>query len=580
MIASACASPVNVVQSEITDNAADSGAGLYVMHLAQANITHTLLASNAAQYYGGAIMANAQTRVRLTSCRLESNTAGQQSGAMHLADQAVAKVVSCRCISNRAKQGGFLAMTESARADIASTDLVGNNASALGGAVYAQNSSVLTMTGCNISGDGRASDVNGGAIYLDHMASANLTSCHISDLVGLNGAGLVVYGSSRLQVTNCTARNLTASQWGGGLAVAGAGKVLWVGGSIVNCHAESGGVANVWGNASATFANTIMENDTAGYGGAVSVEGPAMAEFIGCSITRCAASEAAGALFVQDQAHAHLTKCTVSKCSAVNAGAVGAIGNGSVYLEHCRVLHNTAKVRGGAVSVDEYAQLHAVKTVIFGNSAATGGGIAAGSYSYVTLSQCLLYGNNAMQGGGMGVGGNASLRMAQSAVLGNRASIAGGGVYFEGGNYVLSQVVASVHDNKAPLVPDTVIFPNKLTAIGAGSLIDNFVSRLGADDGILNVTLLASGPEGVACPGMDVAAALVESDAKLYVLATQKTANDGKVHMRIKLRRPPDMWLWHTIQCCAAEVYICCSKVAAAARPQQCHRSQLTHCLN
>jgi hypothetical protein len=294
-------------------------------------------------------------------------------------------------------------------------------------------------------------------------------------------------------------------------------------------------VADVWGNASVTFDNTILENNSAAFGGALISEGSAIVRFTRCSVRRCAANDAGGAIAMQDQALVNMTRCIISKCSAgnLNGGAISAIDNGSIYLEHCRLQHNTAKVRGGAIAVDDHAHLHAVKTSILDNSAISGGGVTGFGGSYVTLSQCLLFGNSARQGGGMTVGGNSTLRMSKTEVAGNSASIAGGGIYFEGGEYVLSQVLASVHNNKAPLVGDTVILPDKLTAIGTASFVDNFVSRLGADDGMLNVTLLASGRQGVPCPGMDVMAALVEHDDKLYVLTTQKTGNDGKVQMRL-----------------------------------------------
>lgn len=138
----------------------------------------------------------------------------------------------------------------------------------------------------------------------------------------------------------------------------------------------------------------------------------------------------------------------------------------------------------------------------------------------------------------MALGGNATLRMVSSKVLGNVATIAGGGLHIEGGNYDMSQISSSVHNNKAPLVADVVMIPKKIAVINSSSL-DNFVSRLGADDGILNVTILASGQRGVACPGLDVAAAILERGGEVYVLTTQKTGSDGKVHMRVKLRRPP-----------------------------------------
>jgi hypothetical protein len=316
-----------------------------------------------------------------------------------------------------------------------------------------------------------------------------------------------------------------------------------------------GGVSNIWGNATISFTNTIIVNaSSAGDGGALLVENAATANFTGCAITGCFAAVSGGAIAVRHQGQARLARCLLSNCAAVDAGTIDATNNASVILEQCQLQHNTASRVGGAVAVHAAAQLNAAETRFLHNAASIGGAISVSDTATVdgiyiadtttrgpllTLFDCVVYANKAQHGGGIALGGTAALQMSNTTVSGNIAGMSGGGVHLSSNGFNPSQLRASVVDNKAPLGANVDVMPVKLIA-NSSTTISGFVSRLGGDEGILNVSLQALGPHDLPAAGMDVVAIIVFARTnKFDTLSNGQTDDSGFAHLKVKLRKPP-----------------------------------------
>jgi predicted outer membrane repeat protein len=534
-----------------SNRAGDDGGGVYISDAVRADLNQTILQGNAAGKYGGGVTAHESAKLALRHCHIANNTAKRTAGALDLSDQTSATVVACECSGNTANKGGFMDLTETASASITDTNLFNNTATSLGGAIYAEDTTAVDIKHSNVTGDGRATATDGAAVNVDHHARVNLTSCTISNFRADQGAGLVVFNSSTVRAENCTLANLTATNYGAGLTVSGSSTAIWLGGRFVNVSAPAGGVASVWGNASFTAHHTAVMNASsssadasgasAGGGGAFILEGSARTRFTSCTFHDCVSKLSGGAFVVKDKAHAHFTDCTFSRCKAAKAaGAIGILDNATVVVQQCRLQHNTAAAYGGAVALEATARFEAFRTSIVNNSAAAGGGgITGNNQVHINLTQCVFYANSGLEGGAIYLDGNASLRMPGTHVVGNQARIAAGGVFIDSSNFVPEQLTpAMVHGNKAPLVANVAVTPTKLISIN-DTLVSGFVSRLGADDGLVNVTLKATGPHNQPAEGYDVMALVNGSDKTVSVLDTRKTGRDGKVRLPLKLRRSP-----------------------------------------
>jgi hypothetical protein len=105
--------------------------------------------------------------------------------------------------------------------------------------------------------------------------------------------------------------------------------------------------------------------------------------------------------------------------------------------------------------------------------------------------------NVANRGGGGWLQANATLRLHSTRIYNNTALSFGGGVMLSGGRFSLAELRASVQNNKAPLVgKDVTAIPTTITNLN-NNTIEGFVSRLGTDAGLLDVTFRITGVQGL-----------------------------------------------------------------------------------
>jgi hypothetical protein len=116
----------------------------------------------------------------------------------------------------------------------------------------------------------------------------------------------------------------------------------------------------------------------------------------------------------------------------------------------------------------------------------------------------------------------------------NTAVSFGGGVMLGSNGFSLAQLQASARGNKAPHVnKDVSVLPTAISNTN-NNTIEGFVSRLGTDAGLLNVTLRVTGVQGLPAERSAVYAML---DG--LVVAKANTGPDGMLTMHVKLRKPP-----------------------------------------
>ena len=240
-----------------------------------------------------------------------------------------------------------------------------------GGAVYASAGETgecnLTLTNCKFTGNRNEDSKTGASISLVN-AAANITDCYFANNFARNGSAInMAAGRGAVAVENCTfEQNETFNTSG---AIQNGGKVA----EFKNCTFKKN-KAGSWGGgafhsngegANTTFTNCVFEENTAPYGGAISLEA-ATATFNGCTFTKNTATQpvttgengntipnVGGAIILRnDAAVCTLNDCTVSENQAVtgSGGAIVSTKNGAkIYINGGSYTANRSYYHGGCI---------------------------------------------------------------------------------------------------------------------------------------------------------------------------------------------------------------------------------------
>ena len=139
------------------------------------------------------------------------------------------------------------------------------------------------------------------------------------------------------------------------------------------------------------------------------------------------------------------------------------------------------------------ARLVASECIIVDNVAeGSGGGMCAIQDASFSLQGCFVSRNVASEGGALYLGDNAALGLQATQVENNSAHSLGGVIMLAGGYFAVAELYASVGNNTAPFGGDVIVSPTTISNVN-NDTVEGFVSRLGTDAGLLNVTLRTTG---------------------------------------------------------------------------------------
>jgi hypothetical protein len=570
----------HVVNSRFLANSASGMAGaIWLFGGATCNLTGCTVAHNTAQNGGALGIAGegsgdvAGSRIHVRNSTMQSNSARGDGGVITGRERAAAAFFSCQFVNNSATNGGVIDLYEHATVVVGERSLIMANSAGrgaflsiigyasahifdakfvhnwveqdgVGGLISASGSSLVSMTDCQAVGDVLQPDVYGGACYLEANASLDLTRCTLSNYHASRGAGVATFENSRLRGSDCALINMTATIDGGGLLITSSASNSWLNGRFLHTSAPTGGAIQVSGTGWLHLSGALFVNSKAadgggaiasGLGGAINMTG---SRFINCR-TSNPLSSSGGAVFVDGSASAYLTNCSFAGCHSMYGGAVAAQNDASLHMHSCRFNNNTAGTNGGALVLSDQATAAAFGCMLSNNTCVGfGGGIAAANNASLRLQQSLVVNNSADEyGGGMSLFGSAALAIVNTPVTGNTASLGGGGVVLTTSNFAWNKLQTSVRRNTATFGSNILIWATQLAVVGNSS-VENFVSRLGGDDGLVNVTLNATGAQGRPAEGV-----LVFASLDGVVLQPNYTGADGIALMRVKLRKPPGTWM-------------------------------------
>jgi predicted outer membrane repeat protein len=542
---------------------------------------------NDARDFGGAVDVVDHSHMSATSCAFHNNSAGTTGGAISMADSgSVVLAGKTQGVGNRAKYGGFLGLEGNSHAEVlgatfarnVATDQGGN---ARGGCFYERDNAVAVVHNSTIVGGDEQPGVKGGGFGLIGNATLFVSSCTLSHLHAAQGAGIYASGTSSVHARDVRLIDTTAADFGGGLFASTYGRVTWVGGSFVRTNARVAGAIDVM-DGSLIVAGTRFENcSSSNGGGCVYAEAAANASFTDCTMRGCTAvNDGGGACYVTNIASVRFERCNITNSRSVSygGGALAIFRNGSVHMHNCRLEQNQGATVGGAVAAQDHAQFTAVDCMVFNNSCADrGGGLGLNGNASAQLTQCLVSGCLAKRAGGVSLQGQASVSLVDTVITRNTAASFGGGALLGSDGFELLQMRAAVHDNMAPAQADLAAVPLKL-ASNNSSTVWNYTSRLRADEGLLHVVLLVSGPHGLPAASVDVNAVL--DDVAQH---TTRSGNDGLVHFAVKLLKPPGTLCLDMVSCGSAHegcsLHACMLVLVVALAPcQDVGSDEFRHC--
>ena len=415
---------------------------------------------------------------------------------------------------NFAENGGAITIYEG-KLDIENSTILAckaNGENGIGGAIYAKNTSVVTIKNSNING---TTATNGGAIYLEGQAKVDITNSTISNTSSSENGGAIYVNvtantaTADVKIYNSKFSNGSATN-GGAIYVA-CGLVEIDGGAILdgNTASENGGAIYIGSRTiggrtyigQVDIYNAIIgqedekgTSNSATLGGGVYVgENGVLRTLKSNGVTRISGNNAtngAGVYFATNNKTANASWLGYGKITSSTATNFG----GGVYVESGRldissnfeVSNNTASEGAGIYAADG-TTIYLMQGAKVSNNTAreNGGGVAL--YGTLYLYDATIGDNNTAGANGGGVyvfGGKLYATNAASIISGNTASGNGGGVYVEDATQStkLAEVEissgATIVGNKAQNGAGLHVANGKVT-LRDGNILDNVAANNG-----------------------------------------------------------------------------------------------------
>jgi fibronectin-binding autotransporter adhesin len=286
---------------------------------------------------------------------------------------------------------------------------------------------------------------------------------------GDGGALLFVNDDSRFLITDCVLTGNQSDQAGGAIRAYGDDDRLDIVNSNVirNDAGNGGGIAFEFNHSTLTIVNTTISTNTAAQsGGGISALTPVLTiTLINSTMISNTAGNEGGGIYLEDNERGRLliSNSTVSRNhSGDEAGGIRIRAKGmQMEVVNSQISHNVADWAGGGIrfgcddcSASQLMVSHS--TIDDNDSGDKGGGIR---FAYpggaMTIADSVISNNRATFGGGIAIDNEAdqTLQVTDSAILSNtaegNANSAGGGVYFNAVNTVVTMTNCTVSGNSA-----------------------------------------------------------------------------------------------------------------------------------
>ena len=426
---------------------------------------------------GGAIFS--QENLGIFGSNLLNNTAGDRGGAVYV-EGAALRVNGSNLFKNTAGTGGAIALAFDSQANITSSRISGNTATADGGGISVSYGSKLQISNSKVSGN---TANNGGAISAYYDSSAKLAKTTVSGNTAQQaGGGIASAYYSDVEVVRSTISGNTA-KISGGIDLASS-TLLSSGNEITgNTADDNGGIgisyysqANIFdsiisGNAAKFNAgginaiygsklnldNSLVTDNVAGkFGGGINADLGSRLEITSSAINDNQAKASGGinlteasslslvdsqvsgnqatkfqggGIGISDFSTAEISASIISENTSQQSkgGGISVVRDSNLKVDNAVIADNTAAESGGGVDANNSSQVEVTDSIIVINQARIGGGINAANKSFLSLTDTVVADNAATDfGGGINALFNSKVEIERGTVTGNTASVVGG----------------------------------------------------------------------------------------------------------------------------------------------------------
>lgn len=402
---------------------------------------------------------------------------GSARRGFNITSGASALVIEGLTIRNGwASDGGGIRIFGSASPAIRECVFENCTATSSGGGLYVFGTGSPTIQSCSFVQNGAN---NGGGVYLSGPGTPYVVDCSFNqNTAGFSGGGAYVTAGPA-SIAQCEFLGNNAGNNTGAIAfwnATGAVDGCLIQGNTTHYHA---GGLGIYEGSNVAITDTIIEQNVAQAeaGGAMVRWGNATATFTDCAIrdnSLQAESSHGGGLAVWDTygSPTVLTRCTIENNTAqgMGGGVVVIYGNSAITMTECVVQHNQSVWHGGGIAIQNVdgapTSIILGSTISFNSGGQHGGGLA--TEASVTINDCQFVGNTAGGGGAVAVHGSIGVLAATNTTFEqNIAEVDGGGIHLSLGAF-------------ANLEHTSLL--NNVAGIGGGALCANFSILLTVTD--------------------------------------------------------------------------------------------------
>ncbi|MBN2402154.1 MAG: hypothetical protein JXN64_07120 [Spirochaetes bacterium] len=411
------------------------------------------------------------------NCRFDKVTYNGNGGALNMDDSSVT-ISQCLFDTCEAStgSGGAIYAINNATVNISGSTFTGNTATAHGGAIYANATSLNIVNTTFNSNVASSASSNGGAIYAQNsnisVSNCSFTANSSNYSAGSNGGGAMYITSTSLNITNTTFTNNDAEINGGAIYAAG--------NSTVAISNNSGFTSNSAVSGGAICANTGSEitisssyfglagsippspgNSATNYGGAIyTADATTKLNIANCDFYNnqgTGGTSWGGAITVDFSSIVQIDNSEFNTNLATNGGGAIYVSSGSLNVSSSEFINNSSTAyRGGAISCS--GGIITVNACVFNtNHAGTnitnncdGGAISLTTSSTSTLINSIFHNNSALNApttgtahGGAIYIGVASHNLVNLTFYSNHAQQYGGAIYSATANTIYNSIFYS-----------------------------------------------------------------------------------------------------------------------------------------
>ncbi|MBR3314016.1 MAG: Cna B-type domain-containing protein [Atopobiaceae bacterium] len=432
-------STVSIEGGEIINNAATEGNGGGVYAAGAVNMSDGIVDNNSAETAGGGLYLESGVDFSMTGGSIKGNTATMSGGGVYVGDGGsfalTAGSIGGTESPNTAHFGSGVYLAGSAQLAGGSISYNGTEGVGDGGGIYIVSASNVALNGVELSHN-RAQ--NGGGIYAANAPNEKetmltLAGGSVSDNTASgNGGGIYLAERITLSMAEGTLGEGNEADLGGGAYVAGTFE--FTGGSLRGNAAHGGAGAYVAKGGTMTVAggsingNQASKNEggTEGNGAAVYVAGDETAHgtlnVTAGAISENVAAGSGGAVYLQDYAQMSVSDTTISgnSASAVNGGAINAEGeNARIYLSGSPSIFNNP---GNAATTSQKNLVLSSDTTNIINT--TGEGLTGGTVGVYVIDGDSLYDKHGVYNTPFGTFGEADTNREYAKYLVNDRNLA------------------------------------------------------------------------------------------------------------------------------------------------------------